>query len=427
MALRERDMLENIDYDALFAEQGEKLQKLIQRVYHQSPFYKSKFDEAGIAPDEIRTVSDLEKLPFTTKSELRQGYPLGLMAVPEEEVVRIHSSSGTTGKPIIVPYTRRDVDTWAEMMARCLEMVGVTPRDRVQVTPGYGLWTAGIGFQAGVEKLGAMTIPTGPGNTEKQLEMMVDMGTTVLIGTSSYGLLLAEEIKRRGLKDKIKLRIGVFGSERWSDKMRAAIEEELGIKTYDIYGLTEIYGPGIGIDCPHQKGIHFWSDHLIFEVIDPDTGRQLPAGQQGELVVTTLTKEGMPLVRYRTHDITTLRLEKCACGSVYPMIDRVLGRTDDMIKVKGVNIYPGQIDHVLKTTEGALSEYQILLTREKAKDSITVKIEVDPGYDLTVVSETCKRNIKTKIGIIAEVEGVPTGTLPRSEKKSKRVFDMRDC
>lgn len=415
-----------VDYEALFSAQAEGLRQVITNVYQNSPFYRDKFDQAGIKPDEIKTFADLDKIPFTTKNELRNGYPLGLMAVPEEKVVRIHSSSGTTGKPIIVPYTRNDVKIWAEMMARCLQMTGVTDRDRVQVTPGYGLWTAGIGFQAGVETLGAMAIPTGPGNTEKQLELMVDLGTTVLIGTSSYGLLLAEEIHRRGLRDQIKLRIGIFGSERWSDKMRHRIEDDLGIDTFDIYGLTEIYGPGIGIDCPMHTGIHFWSDHLIFEVIDPVTGRQLPPGEQGELVITTLTKEGMPLVRYRTRDISRLRLEKCPCGSQYPMIDRILARTDDMIKIKGVNIYPGQIDHVLKMTQGACSEYQIVLTRANAKDNITIKVEAEPGCDLGMVAEECKKNIKAKIGIVADVEALVQGSLPRSEKKSKRVIDLRD-
>ncbi|HWI54294.1 MAG TPA: phenylacetate--CoA ligase [Desulfobacteria bacterium] len=427
MAVKEKNLNEAIDWENIFEYQSAKLRKLVKRVYRNSPFYREKFQQAGVNPNEILTVKDLARLPFTTKSELRNGYPLGLMAVPEEKVVRIHSSSGTTGKPIIVPYTKNDVKTWAQLMARCMEMVGVTPRDRVQVTPGYGLWTAGIGFQAGVETLGAMAIPTGPGNTEKQLEMMIDIGTTVLIGTSSYGLLLAEEIHRRGIKDQVKLRLGIFGSERWSDKMRVRIEEDLSIETFDIYGLTEIYGPGIAIDCPHHMGIHFWSDHLIFEIIDPVTGEQLEPGEQGELVVTTLTKEGMPLVRYRTHDITRLRLEQCPCGSQYPMIDRVLGRTDDMIKIKGVNIYPGQIDHVLKVTSGACSEYQIILTREKAKDSILIKVEAVHGNDLKKVADECKKNIKNKIGIAADVEAVPQGSLPRSEKKSKRVFDNRDC
>ena len=427
MAVEERECNLEIDFEELFEEQRRKLSAIVESLWRNSPFYREKLDKAGIKPEDVRCVQDLEKVPFTTKSELREGYPFGLMAVPEEQVVRIHSSSGTTGKPIIVPYTKNDVSVWAEMMARCMEMAGVTPRDRVQVTPGYGLWTAGIGFQAGVEQLGAMAIPTGPGNTEKQLEMMVDIGTTVLIGTSSYGLLLAEEIHKRGIRDKVKLRIGIFGSERWSDKMRARIEEDLGIDTFDIYGLTEIYGPGIGIDCPRHQGIHFWSDHLIFEIIDPETGKQLPPGTQGELVITTLTKEGMPLLRYRTHDVSTLRREKCLCGSPFPMIDRVLGRTDDMIKVKGVNIYPGQIDHVLRMTPGACSEYQIVLTRENAKDRILIKVEAEDGCGLEKVSGECKKNIKTKIGIIADVETVPRGTLPRSEKKTKRVYDNRDC
>lgn len=422
--LKQREPFFN--YDHLFACQEKQLQKLMQRLYKQSPFYRRKLEEAAVKPEQIRTIRDLAKVPFTTKAELRLGYPLGLQAVPDEEVVRIHSSSGTTGKPIIVPYTAGDVKTWAEMMSRCLAMSGVTRRDRVQVTPGYGLWTAGIGFQAGVEHLGAMTIPTGPGNTEKQLEMMEDLQATVLIGTSSYGLLLAEEIHKRGLKNRLALRRGVFGSERWGDKMRGRIEELLGMETFDIYGLTEIYGPGIAIDCPNHNGLHFWSDHLLFEIIDPVTSEQMPPGQQGELVITTLTKEGMPLLRYRTHDITRLRTDRCSCGSPFPMIDRVLGRTDDMIKVKGVNIYPGQIDHVLKLTQGAGSEYQIVLTRLEGKDRLTIKVEAREGFEPAQLSEECRRNIKSRIGIQCEVETVGYGSLPRSEKKSKRVFDLRE-
>ncbi len=413
-------------YHKIIADQEKKLRLMVHRVYQNSPFYRNKLDAAGISPEDIRNIADLRRVPFTEKSELRQGYPLGLMAVPEEQVVRIHSSSGTTGKPIIVPYSANDVAVWAELMARCLAMAGVTRRDRVQVTPGYGLWTAGIGFQAGVEYLGAMTVPTGPGNTEKQLEMMLDLGTTVLIATSSYALLLAEEIDRRGIKEQVKLRIGIIGSERWSDKMRARIETALQIESFDIYGLTEIYGPGIAIDCPEHSGIHFWSDHLLFEIIDPDTGKQLPPGEQGELVITTLTKEGMPLLRYRTHDITRLHPEQCPCGSLYPMIDRVLGRTDDMIKIKGVNVYPGQIDHVLKHTPGAGSEYQIMLSRHEGKDHMMIKVEAEAGAIPAVIAAECRKNIKTRIGIIADVEAVSTGSLPRSEKKSKRVFDLRD-
>lgn len=416
----------NFNYHHLSNLQAVQLQKMIKRIYRQSSFYREKLDRAGVDMAAIKTIKDLGLLPFTTKSELRTGYPLGLQAVGDDEVIRIHSSSGTTGKPIIVPYTAADVDTWADMMARCMKMAGVTKRDRVQVTPGYGLWTAGIGFQAGVERLGAMAIPTGPGNTDKQLELMEDLRTSVLIGTSSYGLLLAEEISKRGSKEKIALKRGIFGSERWGDKMRSRIAELLNIETYDIYGLTEIYGPGIAIDCSVHKGLHYWSDHLLFEIIDPVTGQQLAPGQEGELVITTLTKEGMPLLRYRTHDITRLHIEKCPCGSPYPMIDRILGRTDDMIKIKGVNVYPGQIDHVLRMTGGAGSEYQIILTRLEGKDQILIKVEGQVDYDPLQVKEECRRNIKSRIGILAQVEVVPYGSLPRTERKSKRVFDCRE-
>lgn len=416
-----------LDLSEILKYQEERLKELIPRLYGNSAFYRRKLDEAKIRPGDIKTFRDLGKAPFTSKHELRTGYPLGLLAVPQEQVVRIHSSSGTTGKPVVVPYTAGDVAAWAEMMARCMATAGVTAADRVQITPGYGLWTAGIGFQAGVERLGAMAVPTGPGNTEKQIEMMIDLQTTVLIGTSSYGLLLAEEIHRRGLKDQVKLRAGIFGSERWGDKMRARIEELLGIDSFDIYGLTEIYGPGIAIDCPCHRGLHYWWDQLLFEIIDPATGEQLPPGEKGELVITTLTKEGMPLLRYRTHDITRIKTEQCPCGSPYPMMGRVLGRTDDMIKVKGVNIFPGQIDHVLKQTPGAGSEYQIILTRSEGKDSILVKLEGEPGCSPEEVARSFRKNIKARIGVAAEVEVVAPGALPRSEKKSRRVFDNREC
>lgn len=412
--------------DRMVEYQERLLRKLVTRLFRQSPFYRAKLSAAGIEPGDVRTLEDLARVPFTTKDELRNGYPLGLLAVPEEQVVRIHSSSGTTGKPIIVPYTARDVADWAEMFARCYALAGVTRRDRVQVTPGYGLWTAGIGFQAGAERLGAMVVPMGPGNTEKQLQMMLDLRTTVLTATSSYALLLAEEVERRGLKEKIRLRIGIFGSERWSEKMRSRIEGILGIETFDIYGLTEVYGPGIALDCPLHRGLHYWSDYLLFEIIDPVTGEVLPPGREGELVITTLVKEGMPLLRYRTRDITRLIPEPCPCGSPYPMIDRILGRSDDMVKVKGVNIYPGQIDFVLKLVPGLCSEYQIILTREAGRDRMLIKVEGDPGCDFAAVAQACRRHIKTHIGVGVDVEVVPRGTLPRSEKKTKRVFDLRD-
>jgi len=407
-----------------------KLKSLLRRVADGSPFYQKKFREANVDIEEIETLEDLEKLPFTNKEELRDAYPLGLQAVPDSEVVRIHSSSGTTGKPVIIPYTRKDVDVWAEMMMRCYMMAGLNNLDRIQITPGYGLWTAGIGFQLGAEKLGAMAVPTGPGNTEKQLEMMADLKSTALASTSSYALLLAEEIEKRGIKDKIHLRVGIVGSERWSEKMRNRIESELGIETFDIYGLTEIYGPGIGLDCSMHEGMHYWSDHLLFEIIDPITGEQLPEGSLGELVITTLTKEGAPLIRYRTRDLTRIIPGPCKCGCPFPRIDRILGRSDDRIKFKAVNIYPGQVEDIIHNkVPGVSSEYQIFLTRNDGRDSMLFKVEIEGAEDpvrKTKTEKALKKAFKDFIGVSVDVEAVKIGDLPRSMKKSKRVFDERE-
>lgn len=426
-----REELFNSSYQQLSQEQIKRqvetaLRRLVERVAKHSTFYQKKFAKIGFEPGNFKSLADFETLPFTCKEELREDYPLGLQAVPEKEIVRIHSSSGTTGKPIIIPYTRTDIDNWAMMFARCYAMAGITDEDRVQITPGYGLWTAGIGFQAGVERLGAMAIPMGPGNTEKQLQMMVDLKSTVLCSTSSYALLLAEAIQNRGILDQLHLKIGIIGSERWGEKMRSRIEKELGIETYDIYGLTEIYGPGIGIDCHCHQGMHYWSDQLYFEVIDPETGKVLPEGELGELVVTTLTKEGAPLVRYRTRDLTRIIPGRCECGSVYPRIDRILGRSDDMIKLKGVNIYPGQIEDLLKDTPGVSSEYQIRLIRNEGRDQMFLRVERESGVDPEAIQTLVAQRFKQRIGIVIEVNPVELGSLPRSEKKSRRVFDERD-
>lgn len=405
---------------------GKALRSLLERLAQFSPFYQRKFQAAGLTPKDFNSLADLAQFPFTTKEELREAYPLGIQAVPDREVVRIHSSSGTTGKPVIIPYTAKDVADWATMMARCYAMVGVNREDRVQITPGYGLWTAGIGFQAGVELLGAMAVPMGPGNTEKQLQMMMDLKSTVLIGTSSYALLLAEEVEKRGIREHIHLRKGIFGSERWSDRMRDRIENELNIETYDIYGLTEIYGPGIGIDCRCHQGIHYWPDYVYFEIVDPTTGEVLPEGEYGELVITTLTKEGAPLLRYRTRDLTSIVTGCCSCGSPYPRIQRIYSRSDDMIKIKGVNIYPGQIDDVLKKTPGVSSEYQILLTRVEGRDNLLLMVEAETGVDGGAIQNNLCANFKKFIGIVIDAEACPVGSLPRSEKKTKRVLDQRD-
>jgi len=406
-----------------------KLKALLKRVAENSPFYQKKFKEANVDIEKIRSLKDLKLLPFTHKEELRDAYPLGLQSVPDSEVVRIHSSSGTTGKPVIIPYTRKDVDTWAEMMMRCYMMAGLTNQDRIQITPGYGLWTAGIGFQLGAERLRAMAIPTGPGNTEKQLEMLVDLKSTALASTSSYALLLAEEIEKRGLKSQIHLKKGIIGSERWSEKMRNRIETELGIETFDIYGLTEIYGPGIGLDCSFHEGMHYWSDHLLFEVIDPITGEQLPDGTLGELVITTLTKEGAPLIRYRTRDLTRIIPGLCKCGCPFPRIDRILGRSDDRIKFKAVNMYPGQIEDTIHRVPGVSSEYQILLTRKDGRDSMTFRIEIEGAEDpkrKEITEKALKKAFKDFIGVTVDVVGVKIGELPRSMKKTKRVIDERE-
>jgi phenylacetate-CoA ligase len=399
----------------------EKIKKSVLYAAENSPMYRDLFVDFDTA--NIVDLGGFQSLPFTDKDSLREAYPLGIKAVPDKDVVRIHSSSGTTGMPVIIPYTQKDVDDWAEMFAWCYETAGITEEDRVQIAVGYGLWTAGAGFQKGVERLGAMAIPVGPGNTEKQLQLMVDLQSTVFCATSSYALLIAEEVKKRGLSDKIALKKGVIGSERWGDLTRSTISEVLGIELYDIYGLTEIYGPGIGINCKYNTGMHYRDDFLYFEIVDPETLKNVPIGEMGELVITTLTKEAAPLIRYRTHDLTRIIPGDCPCGSKYPRIDRILGRTDDMIKVKGVNIFPGQIEDVLRDIPGATSEYQIHLNRVDGRDTLTLIVESKSGYH--GLAKNIIRVFKAKIGITIECECVPQGTLPRSEKKTKRVFDNR--
>ncbi len=386
-------------------------------------FYGQKLRKEGIS--NVSSPEEFEALPFSEKADLREAYPLGLMAVPEEEVVRIHSSSGTTGVPVIIPYTAKDVDDWATMFARCYETAGITKEDRIQITPGYGLWTAGIGFQAGAEKLGAMAIPMGPGNTPKQIQFMQDMKSTVLCSTSSYALLLAEEIEKQGLAGSLHLKKGVIGSERWGEKMRQRIRETLGIELYDIYGLTEIYGPGIGINCKYETGMHYWDDFIYIEIIDPVTLKPLPDGEQGEIVITTLVKEGAPLIRYRTHDISRIIPGECPCGSKYPRLDTIMGRTDDMMKIKGVNVFPAQIEEVLRTYPELSSEYQIRISHLDGKDTMRIYVETTGDVDFQDLSKRIAEHVKSKIGFTPLVKVVEVGVLPRSEKKTKRVIDER--
>ncbi len=398
----------------------------IQRLISTDSYYGKIYRKLGI--EGISSQEDFETLPFSSKDDLRNAYPLGIQAVPDEEVVRIHSSSGTTGKPVIIPYTAKDVDDWAVMFARCYETAGITSKDRIQITPGYGLWTAGIGFQTGCEKLGAMAIPMGPGNTDKQLQMMIDLKSTVITATSSYALLLAEEINKRGLKDLIHLKKGVIGSERWSEKMRNYIREELGIELYDIYGLTEIYGPGIGINCEKEAGIHYWDDYIYIEIIDPKTGKPVPDGEEGEIVITTLVKEGAPLIRFRTHDISRIIPEKCSCGSSYPRIDIIRGRSDDMFKIHGVNMFPSQIEDLLQNVDGVASEYTVTLAHddEKNRDIMILTVEAEGRVSFEATALKIRELVKSRIGVTPKVTVVPVETLPRSEKKTKRVTDYRE-
>lgn len=403
--------------------QIQQVNKQIQALIKAESFYGKKLEEAGIKG--ITTSEDFEQLPFSEKNDLREAYPLGLMTAPEEDIVRIHSSSGTTGLPVIIPYTAKDVDDWAIMFSRCYETAGITNKDRIQITPGYGLWTAGIGFQNGAEKLGAMVVPMGPGNTDKQLQMMMDMKSTVLCATSSYALLLAEEIEKRGIKENIHLKKGVIGSERWGETMRQRIQNELGIELYDIYGLTEIYGPGIGISCIHDCGIHYWDDYVYIEIIDPVTLKPVPDGELGEIVITTLVKEGAPLIRYRTHDLSRIIPGKCPCGNPFPRLDTIMGRTDDMIKIKGVNVFPSQIEEVLREFPEVSSEYQIRISHLEGRDTMRLYVETNGTVDFLDLAKRITTTIKGRIGFTPLVKVVELGLLPRSEKKSRRVIDER--
>lgn len=418
------------DVEALEKHQLDGLQWTVAHAYRGSAFYRKRLGDAGVAPEDIRSLVDIQKLPFTTADDLRQGYPFPLLSVPESKVVRIHASSGTTGKRKILSYSQKDIDDWTHFFARCYEMAGLNAEDRVQITVGYGVWTAGASFQLGCERFGAMALPVGPGNVDMQCQFLVDLQSTVMCCTASMGLLMAEEVNRRGLKDKIALRKMIFGSERSSDAMRKRIKELLGLADmFDITGMTELYGPGTGLDCHYHEGIHYWADYYILEILDPIKLEPVASGEIGEMVVTTLCKEAAPLIRYRTRDLTRLIDHPCLCGSVLPMHDRILGRSDDMIIFRAVNIYPGQVDQVLSTIADAGSEYQVHLDRKQdGKDYMTIRLECNEDFDrfrMPELAQTVSAEIKNKIMVSANVEVVPYGSLPRSERKSKRFFDNR--
>ncbi|MDK2921854.1 MAG: phenylacetate-CoA ligase [Desulfonauticus sp.] len=400
----------------------------VNHAYSGSKQYKQKLKAAGIEPQAISSLEDLQHLPFTTVEDLREGYPLPLLSVPEEEVVRIHASSGTTGKRKVLAYTQKDIDIFKLMLARCFELAGLTPLDRVQIAVGYGLWTAGAGFQLGCEYFGAMAIPIGPGNLDMQLQLLTDFQSTCLCSTASMALLMAEQVKKNNLLDKINLKKAIFGAEPHTPKMRKYIEETLNLEdTFDIPGMTEMYGPGTGLECKAHEGIHYWADLFIIEILDPSTLKPVAPGEVGEMVVTSLCKEAVPLIRYRTRDLTRFIPGKCSCGLNFPRHDRILGRSDDMFIFRGVNIYPGQIANILEEFPELSSEYQIKLYRQQGLDFMEISVEQKEN---TSISENLppriEQKIKEKILVSAKVKIVPPLALPRSFGKTKRLLDERN-
>ncbi|OAN46761.1 phenylacetate--CoA ligase [Paramagnetospirillum marisnigri] len=421
--------VERLERSALRRLQLERLRVTLAHAYAHIPHYRRSFDAAGVAPDQIRHLEDLARFPFMVKTDLRDNYPFGLFAVPREQVVRIHASSGTTGKPTVVGYTEADLDVWADLMARSLVGFGARPGDVVHNAYGYGLFTGGLGFHYGAERLKCSVVPMSGGNTEKQITLIRDFGARVLAATPSYALNIAEVAAQTGqdLADS-PLAIGVFGAEPWSETMRAELDRRLGISAHDTYGLSEIMGPGVAAECEHRCGLHGWEDHFLFEVVDSDTLEPLPMGEQGELVITTLTKQALPMVRYRTRDITRLTDEVCACGRTHLRIQRVTGRNDDMMIIRGVNVYPSQIEAVLVGFPGVAPQYQLTLTRQGSLDHLTVETESsapEREENRVHLAQQLRHHIKSLIGVTCEVIVRLPGELPRSQGKAVRVRDLR--
>lgn len=424
LELMERKELEEL--------QLQRLKSVVEKVYKNVPFYEKKFKQAGITPEDIKSLKDLVKLPTTKKQDLRDNYPFGLFAVPLEEVVRVHASSGTTGKPTVVGYTAKDIETWSDLMARDFVMVGVKKGDIFQNAVNYGFFTGGLGVHYGIERMGAMAVPSGVGNTERQLEIMMDFAVTVLHCTPSYALYLAETAKARGMVDRLRLRIGCFGAEPWSDESRKELEETLHIKAYDSYGLSEMMGPGVAFECQEQNGLHIWEDHFLIEILDENEQPSAP-GEPGELVITSLTKEAMPLIRYHTGDVTYIMEDKCPCQRTSRKLHRFLGRADDMLIVRGINVFPSQIEDVLVSIPEIGNYFQVVVDRKKhGLDEISIQVELkDEAFtgeltDLARIQKKTEEKIKSVLNVRSKIELVEKGSIPRTAGKSKKVVDLRD-
>ena len=412
--------------------QGERIRAMVERVYFNVPFYRRKLQDMGIEPGDIRTIDDLQKLPFTTKQDLRDNYPFGLFAVPQQEIVRLHASSGTTGKSTVVGYTHNDILMWSEVVARSLTMAGVSGSDIIQVAYGYGLFTGGLGLHYGAEKIGASVIPISGGNTKKQLQLMEDFGSTAIACTPSYAAYLGEALIEEKIDRKnIKLKAGIFGAEPWTEEMRAQIEQLLGLKAYDIYGLSEVIGPGVSMECSCQNGMHIFEDHFIPEIINPETGELLPYGELGELVFTPATKEAMPLLRYRTRDLTRLHAEPCQCGRTLVRMEKCVGRSDDMLIIRGVNVFPSQIESVLLEMNETKPHYLLVVDRENNLDVLEIQVEVEEQFfsdevrELEGLRRRIHANIASLLGLSASIRLVEPGTIERSMGKAQRVLDKR--
>ncbi len=421
-----------MEREELLKLQGARVSAMVRRVYDSVPFYRNKLQEMGIEPGDITTIDDLKKLPFTTKQDLRDNYPFGLFTLPQTDVVRLHASSGTTGKSTVVGYTHNDIQMWSEVVARSLTMAGVGTSDIIQVAYGYGLFTGGLGLHYGAEKVGATVIPISGGNTKKQLQLMEDFGSTVLACTPSYAAYLGEALVEEKIDRKhIKLKAGVFGAEPWTEEMRTQIEQLLGIKAYDIYGLSEIIGPGVSMECHCQKGMHIFEDHFIPEIINPESGEVLPYGELGELVFTPATKEAMPLIRYRTRDLTRLRADRCECGRTLVRMEKCLGRSDDMLIIRGVNVFPSQVESVLLEMSETKPHYLLVVDRENNLDTLEIRVEIEEQFfsdevkELEGLRKRIKANISSILGISATIRLVEPGTIERSMGKAQRVIDNR--